>query len=407
MEKLMTNEIIKKTEKAMVNVYNRNEIIFEYGNGMYLYDVNGKKYLDFSSGIGVCALGYNDEYFNECLKKQIDSLLHTSNLYYNVPLADAVNNVAKATGMDKVFFTNSGAEAVEGALKLARRYAYNKYGNNKNKIISMDNSFHGRTFGALSVTGNEKYQEPFKPLVGNVEFAGYNDVEALKKVVDEETCAIILETIQGEGGIMPCTKEFIETVRELCTEYDIAMICDEIQCGMGRSGYMFAYQEYGILPDIVVCAKAIGNGVPVGAFAAVDKFASAMVPGDHGTTYGGNPFVTSAVNAVFKLFDDKKILDNVKNISVYLEKRLNELVDKYDCVVERRGKGLMQGIVINHSVKNIIDKSLEKGLVVVSARGDVIRFLPPLILEKKHVDEMIVILEDVLTNELQYSNNLI
>lgn len=392
----MTNQIISRSEESIIHMYNRHNIVMERGDGMYLYDVEGRQYLDFCSGIGVYALGYNDKEFNDSLKQQIDLILHTSNLFYNVPTADAVELTAKATKMDRVFFTNSGAEAVEGALKMARRYAYNKHGYKKTQIIAMNHSFHGRTCGAVSVTGNEKYQEPFRPLIEDVVFADFNDIESVKRLVGNNTCAIIMETIQGEGGIVPATQEFISEIRKICTENDIAMICDEIQCGMGRMGVMFAYETYGILPDIVTCAKAIGGGVPVGAFGAVEKFAKALVPGDHGTTYGGNPFATNAVKTVFKLYKKKHILENVNEVTPYLEEKLDMLVEKYACVLERRGKGLMQGIVMSENPVEVINKSLEKGLVVVAAGKNVIRFLPPLILQKCHVDEMIEKLSETL-----------
>lgn len=390
--------IIGKTEENIVHMYNRHKIVIEKGDGVYLYDVEGKKYLDFCAGIGIYALGYNNKYFNDKLKEQVDTLLHTSNLFYNVPLADAVENLAHATHMDKVFFTNSGAEAVEGALKMARRYAYNKHGYDKTQIIAMKNSFHGRTFGALSVTGTEAYRKPFGPLIGDVVFAEFNNIESVKKLINNNTCAIIMETLQGEGGIVPCTKEFITEIRKICSENDIAMICDEVQCGMGRTGKMFYYENYNVLPDIVVCAKAIGGGVPVGAFGAVEQFAEALVPGDHGTTYGGNPFAVNAVNTVFELFKKENILDNVNNTAPYLEKELDKLVEKYDSITARRGTGLMQGLVFNDKVKNsdIVAEALKEGLITAAAHGNVIRLLPPLIIEKIHVDEMISILESVL-----------
>lgn len=395
-----SEKIIEKTEKSIVHTYSRHNVVIEKGDGVYLFDAEGKKYLDFCSGIGVYALGYNNKYFNESLKNQVDKILHTSNLFYNVPLAEAVKNLADATKMDKVFFTNSGAEAVEGALKMARRYAYNNYEHKKTQIIAMKHSFHGRTFGALSVTGNEAYQKPFGPLVGDVVFAQYNDIESVKKLVNENTCAIILEALQGEGGIVPADKEFITEIRKICTENDIAMICDEVQCGMGRTGKMFAYENYDIVPDIVACAKAIGGGVPVGAFCAKEKFAKALVAGDHGTTYGGNPFVANAVNTVFEIFEKQNIVDNVNSVAPYLEEKLNNIAKKYDVIEGIRGIGLMQGIVLKEEVSNsdIVNKALEKGLVTAAAHGNVVRLLPPLIIEKKHVDEMIEILEQVFNN---------
>ncbi len=390
-----SKEIVDLTDQNIIPMYNRHHIVLEKGEGVYLFDVEGKKYLDFCSGIGVYALGYKNEAYNESLKNQIDLLIHTSNLFYNVPLSKAVKVLAEATHMDQVFFTNSGAEAVEGALKLARRYSYNNYSGKRTQIISMEHSFHGRTFGALSVTGNDDYQKPFRPLVGDVVFVEYNNIESVKQLLSDKTCAIIMETVQGEGGIVPCTKEFFTEIRELCNELDIALICDEVQCGMGRSGAMFAYEQYGIIPDIVVCAKAIGGGVPVGAFGAVNKYSEAFIPGDHGTTYGGNPFVTNAVNITFDLYKKENILDNVNKIAPYLEEQLNLLVQEFDFVLESRGLGLMQGIVLDRDVNEVIDLALKKGLIVAAAHGNVIRFLPPLIISEKHVEEMMSIMREI------------
>lgn len=394
----ISEKYINEADQNLLHTYNRFQIVLEKGEGVYLSDVDGKKYLDFAAGIGVFALGYHNKEYSEALKKQIDLLLHTSNLFYNPPAAEAAKKVNEATKMDRIFFTNSGTEAIEGAIKLARKYAYNKDGKTDHEIIAMEHSFHGRSMGALSVTGNPKYQAPFKPLIGGVKFAKYNDLESVKGQITDKTCAIILETVQGEGGIYPASEEFIKGIREICTQKDILMICDEVQCGMGRTGSMFAYENYGILPDIVTLAKALGCGVPVGAFAAVQKVADAMVPGDHGTTYGGNPFVCAAINEVFTLFEKEKILENVKNVGAYLNQKLEELVAEYDCIEAHRGIGLMQGLVFKESqpVGEIIQKCLENGLIVISAAGNVLRMLPPLVITKENVDEMISILKKVL-----------
>jgi acetylornithine/N-succinyldiaminopimelate aminotransferase len=380
---------IDEAEKALLYTYNRYKIILEKGDGVYLYDVDGKKYLDFAAGIAVFALGYNVKEYNEALKEQIDKLIHTSNYYYSIPAIEAAKKIIKATGMDKVFFTNSGTEAIEGAIKLAKKYYYNKNGNSDCEIISMNNSFHGRSLGALSVTGNEEYQKPFKPLIGGIKFADFNDLESVKVQITSKTCAIIMEPIQGEGGIYPSTKEFLKGLKHICEEKDIILILDEIQCGMGRSGYMFAYQEYDIMPDILTSAKALGCGVPVGAFLTNEKVGASMVPGDHGTTYGGNPLVCSAVSKVFDLFETNKVLDNVKKIAPYLESKLDNLVNEYDFIDCRRGKGFIQGLVFSIPVKNIIEKAQDQGLIIITAGKNVIRFVPPLIITEKHVDEMI------------------
>ena len=387
----MSNQTINKAENAILKTYNRFQVVFDKGEGVYLYDTDGKQYLDFASGIGVQSLGYGNEEYKQALKDQIDKLTHISNLYYSNPMAEAAEKVVKASGMSRVFFTNSGTEAIEGAIKAVRKYAWLKDGKHDHEIIAMNHSFHGRSMGALSVTGNEKYQEPFKPMIGNVKFADFNDLESVKALVNEKTCAILMETIQGEGGIYPATEEFLKGVRAICDENDILLVLDEIQCGMGRSGYMFAWQEYGVMPDIMTCAKALGCGVPVGAFVLNEKAAlGTLVPGDHGTTYGGNPFVCAAVSKVLDIFEKDKIVEHVKDVSVYLERRLDELVKEYDFLETRRGKGLMQGLVVTgRPVGEIINKALENGLVVISAGSNVLRMLPPLVIEKEHVDEMI------------------
>ncbi|SHN55420.1 acetylornithine/N-succinyldiaminopimelate aminotransferase [Butyrivibrio hungatei DSM 14810] len=388
---------IDEAEKALLHTYNRYQIVLDKGDGVYLYDLDGKKYLDFVAGIAVFAFGYNCKDYNDALKNQIDKLLHTSNYYYNVPAIEAAKKLKEVSQMDRVFFTNSGAEAVEGALKTARKYAYLKDGKNDHEIIAMNHSFHGRTFGALSVTGNPHYREAFEPMIGNIKFADLNDFDSVLACVNEKTCAIIMETVQGEGGIFPADKEFLTKVRKLCDEKDILLILDEIQCGMGRTGSMFAWQRYGIKPDIMTTAKALGCGVPVGAFLMTEKVgANSLVAGDHGTTYGGNPFACAAINKVLDLFKQDNIIENVNAVAPYLEKRLDELVDKYDFILTRRGVGLMQGLVFNRPVAEVINKALEKGLILINAGAEIIRFVPPLVITKKNVDDMIEILDSCL-----------
>lgn len=395
------NKYMEQTEDAVLHTYNRFPVVLESGEGVYLKDTDGKDYLDFGAGIAVFALGYHYPGYDEALKEQIDKIIHTSNLYYNVPLGDAAQKLKKVSGMDKVFFTNSGAEAVEGAIKTARKYAFLKDGNTDHEIIAMNHSFHGRSVGALSVTGNPHYQEAFKPLMGGVKFADFNDLGSVKEQVTEKTCAIIMETVQGEGGIYPAEESFIKGVKELCEKKDILLILDEIQCGMGRCGSMFAWQQYGVEPDIMTCAKALGCGVPVGAFVLNEKVAKAsLVPGDHGTTYGGNPFACAAVSKVLELFESEKIVEHVLEVSPYLEEKLDELIGQYDCLLTRRGRGLMQGVVIGNgvNVSDIVNGALKQGLVTLSAGGNVLRLVPPLVIEKAHVDEMIGKLRAALDN---------
>ena len=392
---MTTHDYIEEAEQRLIHTYNRYQIVLEKGEGVYLYDIDGKKYLDFASGIGVFALGYGNTEYNDALKAQIDKLLHTSNLYYNVPAIEAAKHITESSGMDRVFFTNSGTEAIEGAIKLARKYAYLKDGTTEHAIIAMNHSFHGRSLGALSVTGNVKYQEAFKPLIGGVKFADFNDLESIKAKVTDKTCAVIMEPIQGEGGLYPAKKEFLEGVKRLCEEREILLIFDEVQCGMGRTGSMYAWQQYGVKPDIITMAKALGCGVPVGAFAARESVAAALVPGDHGTTYGGNPFACAAVNEVFRQYKQRHITEHVKKMGTYLQGSLSRFVEKYEFVREVRGMGLMQGLELTIPAGDIILKALDAGLIVISAGQNVIRFVPPLIIEEEHVDEMAAVLDGI------------
>ena len=391
-----TKQIIEEAESNLIHTYNRYQIVLDKGDGVRLYDTDGKEYLDFGSGIAVFALGYNNKEYNDALKAQIDKLIHTSNYFYNEPAAKAAKALTSASGMDRVFFTNSGTESVEGAIKLAKKYAYLKDGSTDHEIIAMEHSFHGRSMGALAVTGNKHYQEAFGPMIPGIRFAQFNNLDSVKELVNDKTCAIIFETIQGEGGVYPAKKEFIEGVRKLCDEKGILLILDEIQCGMGRSGSMFAYQQYGVKPDIVTSAKALGCGVPIGAFMATEQVAKALVPGDHGTTYGGNPLACAAAVEVFRLFDKLNVTDNVKNVGKYLETQLKSLVEKYDIVKAQRGIGLIQGIELTVNPKDVIAKCLDNGLILFSAGTNVIRFVPPLIITRDDVDQMMVRLKKAL-----------
>ena len=390
-------QYIEDAEAALLHTYNRFQVVLDKGEGVYLYDMEGKKYLDFCAGIAVFALGYGNKIYNDALKEQIDKVIHTSNYYYNIPAIEAAKKLKKISGMDRVFFTNSGAESIEGAIKAARKYAYLKDGRTDHEIIAMEHSFHGRTMGALSVTGNKKYREAFEPMIGNIRFATLNDFQSVLDQVTDKTCAILFETVQGEGGIYPATEEFMKQVKALCEERDILMILDEIQCGMGRCGEYYAWQRYGIKPDIMTSAKALGCGVPVGAFMMTEKVAAhSLTSGDHGTTYGGNPLAGAAINAVLDLFEENHIIEHVNQIGDYLANRLDELVDKYDFITERRGVKLMQGLVFDRPVGDIIGKALEKGLILINAGPNIIRFVPPLVIEEEKVDKMIEILTSCL-----------
>ena len=384
------DEYIKQTESYVLHTYNRKPIVPERGKGVRLYDTDDRENLDFAAGIAVSALGYGNTTLNEALKNQIDKLIHTSNLYYNTTMGEAAEKLSGISGMERTFFTNSGTEAVEGALKAARKYAYQKDKSTDHEIIAMQSSFHGRSMGALSVTGNAHYQEPFKPLIGGIKFAELNNLDSVKAAVTDKTCAVILETVQGEGGIYPASEEFLNGIRKLCDEHDILLILDEIQCGMARTGYMFAWQEYGVKPDIMTLAKGLGCGFPVGAFLLSKRAAEgSLVPGDHGTTYGGNPLACCAVSTVLDIFESEDVVNHVRELTPYLEQKLDEIVDEYDCVRERRGKGFMQGLVLDGiSADRVIDKARENGLLVISAAGNVLRLVPPLVITKADIDEM-------------------
>ena len=393
-------EIIDVTEENCFHVYNRFDVVFEKGEGVTLYDTDGKEYLDFASGIGVMALGYNNKNFNDAIKAQVDKLYHTSNLYYHPSLANAAKALCKVSGMDKAFFTNSGAEAVEGAIKTAKKYAYNKSGHNGYGIVAMESSFHGRTVGALSVTGTESYRNPFYPLMDKVTFAKFNDYASVEAAVDDDTCAIIIEPVQGEGGVTPAKKEFLEDVRKLCDSKDILLIFDEIQCGMCRTGNVYAYMGYDVKPDILLTAKALGGGLPIGAFLVTDKVAkSSLTPGDHGTTYGGNPLCCAAVEASIDIMNKNNVLENVKELTPYLESKLDDIVATCDKAMSHRGKGFMQGVVLDESIKagDVVKECLSRGLVVLSAGGNVLRLLPPLVISKADIDKAIDIIMDVLS----------
>ena len=384
-------QYIDRAEHALYKVYNRFSVVFDHGEGVKLYDTDGQEYLDFGAGIAVMGLGYSCDEVKNAVKEQMGKLPHISNLFYNEPAISAGEKLLAVSQMDKVFFTNSGTEAIEGALKIAKRYAYNKGMAPDYEIIAMKHSFHGRSLGALSLTGNDHYQEPFAPLIPNIRFAEFNNLDSVKALFSDKTCAVIMETIQGEGGIYPATEEFIKGVRALCDEHDALLMLDEIQCGMGRSGEMFAWQDYGVKPDVMTTAKALGNGTPVGAFLACGKAATAMVPGDHGTTYGGNPLVCAAANAVLDVFKEKNIVGHVKEVGAYLYEKLEELVVEYDCVIAHRGKGLIQGLEFNSAVGPVVTNALlEQHLVLISAGANIIRFVPPLVIEQADVDEMVV-----------------
>jgi len=393
-------EYFERSLDALMHAYGRFDVTFDHGEGVHLYDVNNKEYLDFFSGIGVNSFGYNYPEYVESMEKQLHRLMHVSNYFNTVEAIEAAECVKKATQLDKVFFTNSGAEATEGALKLARKYYYQKHGKADSEIIALNHSFHGRTTGSVRLTGNVNYQKAFGPLIDGVKHADINDLESVKALINDRTAAIIVEPVQGEGGVHVCSKAFLQGLRQLCNEFDIALILDEVQCGMGRTGTIMTYFQYDILPDIVCMAKGIGAGFPMGAFVANAQFAKAMEPGDHGSTYGGNPMAGNACRTVFKIIEEKNMLAHVQDISEYLMAQLDLLKDKYPCIKERRGLGLMIGLEFDRPVKDIVKKCLDHGLIVVTAGTHVVRMLPPFIIEEKDVDQMINILEKVIKETL-------
>ena len=387
-------EYINQGEEFILKTYNRFPVVFEKGDGVRLYDADGKSYLDFGAGIAVFALGYNNEQYNQALKDQIDKI--TSNLYYNIPAVEAARKIVETTGLSKVFFTNSGTEAIEGALKVARKYAYLKDPSKDYEFIAMNHSFHGRSQGALSVTGNAHYQEGFVPVSMRAIFADFNDLEDVKSKITDKTCGIICEVVQGEGGIYPAKKEFLQGLRDLCDQHDLLLIFDEIQCGMGRCGSLYACDLYGVKPDVMTLAKALGCGVPVGAFVTNERASHALVPGDHGTTYGGNPFAAAAVCEVYRQFEERDIVGRVNEVGAWLYDKLEELKASNPHILDHRGMGLMQGLEFDSPVAEIVKTALEDGLVLISAGANIIRFVPPLVISKEDVDEMIRILSGVL-----------
>ena len=385
-----------RANNAFMKAYGRFDVTFDYGKGVYLYDTNGKKYLDFYSGRGVNSFGYDYKPYTDAMTNQMHRLMHISNYFNSVEAIEAAEVVIKATKLNQVFFTNSGTEATEGALKLARKYYYEKHGKADSEVISLKHSFHGRSTGSVTLTGTPAYQKAFGPLIEGVKYGDINDLESVKKLITPRSAAIILEPVQGEGGVHVCTQEFMRGIRELCNEHDIVMILDEVQCGMGRTGTIMTYFQYGIMPDIVCLAKGIGAGFPMGAFVANKKVGDALKPGDHGSTYGGNPMAGCACKTVFKIIEEQKLLEHVQDISQYLVNKLDEVVNRYDFIKERRGLGLMIGLEFMHPVKPYVQKALDKGLVLVTAGTNVIRMLPPFIIEEKDVDEMIKILIEVI-----------
>ena len=388
-------DIVKTGEKVLMHTYSRFPLVFEKGEGVYLYDENGKKYLDFVAGIAVNDLGYNDEGLNKALEEQMHKLYHVSNLYYTKANVEAAKTLVDNSALDRVFFCNSGAEATEAALKLSRLYAY-KFRNKETKIIAMNNSFHGRTFGSITATGQLKYQKGLGPILPDVVHVPFMDFEAIEKEARSGACGIIIEPVQGEGGIRPASKEFLQKVRALCDELDILLIFDEVQCGIGRSGYLFAYEYFDVVPDVVCMAKGLGGGFPIGAILVKEEKAKGFEPGNHASTFGGNALASTASKYVLNKIINENILDNVKEQGSYLKSKLEQLKEKYDFINDVRGIGLMLGMEFEFPVSDIINKAIDKGLLLLNSGQNIIRFVPPLIILKDEIDEGITILDSIL-----------
>lgn len=380
----------------LMNTYSQQELVLTKGEGMYLIDAEGKKYLDFVAGIAVNCLGYSFEPLKKALKEQVEELLHCSNLYYNDEQLRTVKKLCEKTGMDKAFFCNSGAEATEAAMKLARKYSKYKGYEDRSNIITMKNSFHGRTFGAITATGQTKYQKGLDPLLPGISYVEYNNIEELKAAVNEKTCAVMLEVIQGEGGIVSASKEFLEAARSLCDEKDMVLIYDEVQTGVGRTGYPMAYMKDGVKPDICAMAKGLGAGIPVGAMVCTQRVSVGFMPGDHASTFGGNPMSMAAANVVLDYALSEEMMEHVREMGSYLRTQLEQLKEEFTVITDLRGIGLMQGIALSYPPAQLTKKALEKGLLLVGAGADVVRFVPPFIVEKEQIDQMISILREVL-----------
>ncbi len=383
------SDIIKKGLDVVMNTYTRFPLVLDKGEGAYVWDIDGKKYLDFVAGIAVNSLGHNNKKLVTALKNQAENIIHCSNLYWTVPQISIAEKLTANSCMASAFFCNSGAESIEAALKLAKKYGYEQ---ERSEIITMKNSFHGRTLGAVTATGQDKYQKGFAPLLPNIKYGEFNNLDSIKNIVTDKTIAIIVEPIQGEGGIKPASKDFLDGLRQLCDEKDMLLIFDEVQCGVGRTGKLFASEYYNVNPDAIAIAKGLAGGVPIGMLLVTEKLKNVLGPGEHASTFGGNPLATAGANVVVdELLGG--LLNNITDNGNYLSKKLTELESKYDCIVDVRGVGFMQGIELNRPVGDIITKAMENGLLLVGSGANVIRFVPPLNIGKNEIDEMICILD--------------
>lgn len=391
-----SEEIIQRERSFLLQTYNRYPVVIGRGKGVYLYDLDGKKYLDFVAGLGVNALGHAHPRIVKTIREQAAKVIHLSNLYYNEYQGSLAEKLCQLSGLQRVFFSNSGTEAIEGSIKLARLAGHRAGGEAKSQLVALQGSYHGRTFGAMSLTGQDKYRKGFEPLLEDVKFVAQNDVEALRAAVNDNTCAIVLEPIFGEGGIRECSVEFLRECRALADRHRAALIFDEIQCGLGRTGTIFAFQAFGVTPDMVAIAKPIAAGLPLGAFIAKEEFASAISAGQHGTTFGGGPLACRVALEYLAILEEEKLLENVARVGAYLQLQLKELAQRYAAAQETRGRGLIQGLQLDIPARPIVDQALAQGVLFNSTQDTVLRFLPPFLLEEKHVDKGVKVLKKLL-----------
>jgi acetylornithine/N-succinyldiaminopimelate aminotransferase len=389
-------EVIQRERQFLLQTYNRYPLVIARGKGVFLFDLDGKRYLDFVAGLGVNALGHAHPRVVKTIREQCARAIHLSNLYYNEYQGLLAEKLCQLSGMQRAFFSNSGTEAIEGSIKLARLAGHRAGGEAKSRLVALQGSYHGRTFGSMSLTGQDKYRKGFEPLLEDVKFVARNDADGLRAAVDDNTCAIVLEPIFGEGGIYECSVEFLRECRRLADQHRAALIFDEIQCGLGRTGTIFAFQTFGVTPDIVAIAKPIAAGLPLGAFLAKEEFASAIAVGQHGTTFGGGPLACRVALEYFAIVEEEKLLENVGRVGAYLQQELTLLTNRYAAAQEVRGRGLIQGLQLDVPARPIVEQALSEGVLFNSTQDTVLRFLPPFLLQEKHVDKGIRVLKKFL-----------
>lgn len=390
------NEVVERERRFLLPTYNRYPVVLSRGKGVFLFDLEGDRYLDFVAGLGVNALGHAHPRVVKTIREQSARLIHASNLYFNEFQGQLAEKLCSLSGLQRAFFSNSGTEAIEGSIKLARLAGHRVGGEAKSRLVGLQGSYHGRTFGAMSLTGQDKYRKGFEPLLEDVKFVPQNDIEALRAAVDDNTCAIVLEPIFGEGGIYECSVEFLRECRALADRHRATLVFDEIQCGLGRTGTIFAFQTFGVMPDIVAIAKPIAAGIPLGAFLAKEELASAISPGQHGTTFGGGPLACRVALEYLAVVEEEKLLENVGRVGVYLQEQLKGLVERYAAAQEVRGRGFIQGLQLEVPARPIVEQALAEGVLFNSTQDTVLRFLPPFLLQEKHVDKGVRVLKKLL-----------